>query len=216
MALLYILLAVIAYFLWRIYRQKEDEKDAVYNEKLDAEHEQERKEKFKDYPNLYGKLEGNWLEVFAHHAENNIPLLKLASMLYLQTAVKIDISEGEAKWGNLWDLTEELLEHLEKYHEGSVIEHQIAICTYWQIAAEAMDDLIENSPDKHINDSGKVYAPVDGDKINDKPYTNISNILSLFPKKNNHPDQEIKFTDDDGYFPRESKGSKLIHSRIDS
>ena len=49
MILLYILLAIIAYYIYRIYRQKEDEKDTIYNEKLDAEHEQARKEKF---PNL--------------------------------------------------------------------------------------------------------------------------------------------------------------------
>ena len=56
MTILYILLAIIAYYIYRIYRQKEDEKDAIYNEKLDAEHEQARKEKFKDYPHLIDKI----------------------------------------------------------------------------------------------------------------------------------------------------------------
>lgn len=92
-----ILLAVIAYMLWRIYRQREDEKIEIYNEKLDVKHEQERKEKFKDYPHLYGKLEGNWLDVFAHHAENDIPLLKLAFLLYLGESTKIDLSDGARK-----------------------------------------------------------------------------------------------------------------------
>jgi len=216
MTLLYIFLAIIAYFLWRIYRQKEEEKELVNNEKRDVEWEQENKKKFKDYPHLYNKLEGNWLEVFAGYAENNTPLLKLASMLYLQTSVRIDVSEGDLKWIDLWNLTEELLEHLEKYHEGSATEHQIAVCTYWQIAAEAMDELIENSPKKNVSDSGKIYAPIDGDKINNKPYTNINNILTLFPKKSKHPDEEIKFTDEDGNFPRGSNGSKIIQSRINA
>lgn len=214
MTLLYILLAIIAYILWRIYRQKEDEKDAIYNEKLDAEHEQERKEKFKDYPHLYGKLEGNWLQVFAHQAENDIPLLNMAFMLYLQESLKMDLSEGSQKWDTIWNLTEELLEHLEKYHEGSLNEHLIAVCAYWQISAEAIGIYIENNPNKYITKSGKTNSPIDGKELQGDPYVNIKEIMSLFPKKNDHPDRAFLFTDKNGNFPRESKGSKLIHERI--
>lgn len=212
--LIVILLGIIAYILWRIYRQKEDEKDEIYNEKLDAAHEQARKEKFKDYPHLYGKLEGNWLDVFAHHAENNLPLLNLAFMLYLQESTKIDFSEGAQKWDTLWDLTEEILEDLEKHHEGSATEHLIAVCTYWQIASEVMGELIKESPEKTKTPKGRDSAPIEGRKLEVKPFTDIKSILPLFPKKAHHPEQELLFTDEKGNFPRESKGSKMIHDRI--
>ncbi|MDD3064343.1 MAG: hypothetical protein PHX50_16220 [Massilibacteroides sp.] len=214
MIILYIILAIIAYYIYRIYRQKEDEKDAIYNEKLDVEHEQARKEKFKDYPHLYGKLEGNWLDVFAHHAENNLPLLNLAFMLYLEESTKIDFSEGAQKWDTLWDITEEILEDLEKHHEGTPAEHLIAVCTYWQIASEAMGELIKESPEKTKTPKGRDSAPIEGKKLEVKPFTDIKNILSLFPKKANHPAKELSFTDEKGNFPRESKGSEMIHKRI--
>lgn len=70
--LLIILLVIIAYILWRIYRQKEDEKDAIYNEKLDTEHEQARKEKFKDYPHLIGNMDDSYLEIYGHRKELNL------------------------------------------------------------------------------------------------------------------------------------------------
>ena len=183
MILLYIILAIIAYYIYRIYRQKEDEKDAIYNEKLDAEHEQARKEKFKNYPHLYGKLEGNWLDVFAHHAENNLPLLNLAFMLYLQESTKIDFSEGAQKWDTLWDLTEEILEDLEKHHEGTTDEHLIAVCTYWQIASEAMGDLIKESPEKTKTPKGRDSAPIEGKKLEVKPFTDIKIFCRYSPKK---------------------------------
>jgi len=214
MIILYIILAIIAYYIYRIYRQKEDEKDAIYNEKLDVEHEQARKEKFKDYPHLYGKLEGNWLDVFAHHAENNLPLLNLAFTLYLQESTKIDFSEGAQKWDTLWDITEEILEDLEKHHEGTPAEHLIAVCIYWQIASEAMGEIIKESPEKTKTPKGRDSAPIEGKKLEVKPFTDIKNILSLFPKKANHPAKELSFTDEKGNFPRESKGSEMIHKRI--
>ena len=37
MTILYIILAIIAYYIYRIYRQKEDEKETVASEKYDAE-----------------------------------------------------------------------------------------------------------------------------------------------------------------------------------
>jgi hypothetical protein len=214
MTILYILLAIIAYYIYRIYRQKEDEKEAIYNEKLDAEHEQARKERFKDYPHLYGKLEGNWLDVFAHHAENNLPLLNLAFMLYLQESTKIDFSEGSQKWDTLWDLTEELLEDLERHHEGTTTEHLIAVCTYWQIAAERMGELVKKNQNTGSLLSGVYTSEVAGEKLEVPPFTDIKNILSLFPKKANHPNKELSFVDEKGKFPRESKGSEMIHKRI--
>ena len=36
-----------------------------YNEKIDAQHEQERKERFKDYPHLFEKIDDSWIQVFA-------------------------------------------------------------------------------------------------------------------------------------------------------
>ena len=36
MTLVYILLIVIAYILWRIYRQKEEEKERIADEKYDT------------------------------------------------------------------------------------------------------------------------------------------------------------------------------------
>jgi hypothetical protein len=207
-------LAIIAYFLYRIYRQKEDEKQTIADDKSDAEYEARKKERFRDYPHLYNKLEGNWLEVFANHAENNLPLLNLAFMLYLQESTKIDLSEGSFKWDTLWDLTEELLEDLEKHHEGSPTEHLIAVCTYWQIAAESMGELIKASPDKTTTPKGRDEAPVEGKKLEVAPYTDIEKIPSLFPKKDNHPTKELSFRDERGGFPRESKGSSVVHERI--
>ncbi|MDE2399803.1 MAG: hypothetical protein KGL67_02220 [Patescibacteria group bacterium] len=213
MTLLYIILGIIAYYLWKIYRQKEDEKEQIASEKFDAEWEEKKKEKYKDYPNLYGKLEGNWLEVFAHHAENNVPLLNLAFMLMLQESTKIDYSEGSQIWDTLWEFTEELLEHLEEYHEGTPAEHLIAVCTYWQIAAEAMSKLIEESPTKQVR-SGRSTSEIEGEKLKVAPYTDIKKITVLFPKKTNHPDKELSFVDEKGSFPRKSKGSEIIHKRI--
>lgn len=214
MTLIYILLAVIAYMLWRIYRQKEEEKEQIANEKFDAEWEAKKKEEFKDYPHLYGKLDGNWLDVFAHHAQNNLPLLNLAFMLYLGESTKIDFSEGSQKWDTLWDITEELIEDLEKHHEGTADEHLIAVCTYWQIAAETMGNLVKENPNTGSLSSGAHTSAVVGEKLEVPPFTDIKNILLLFPKKANHPAKELSFTDEKGNFPRESKGSKLIHDRI--
>lgn len=209
-----ILLAVIAYILWRIYRQKEDEKQAIADEKFDAEWEAKKKEEFKDYPHLYGKLEGGWLEVFALHAKNPGHLMKMMFCLMLGESTKIDYSEGSLKYDTLWDCSKELLEHLEKYHEGSITEHEIALCTYWQIAAEGVGELIKQSPEKHLSSSGKEWAPIEGSKIEAEPFTNINKIVSLFPKKKNHPAKEISFFDADGSFPRESKGSVVIDKKI--
>lgn len=214
MTIIYILLAIIAYYIYRIYRQKEDEREAIADEKFDAEWEAKKKEEFKDYPHLYGKIEGTWLEIFAVHAKNPGHLLKMMFYLMLGESTKIDYSEGSQKYDTLWDCSKELLEHLEKYHEGSITEHEIALCTYWQITAEATAELIKESPEKHTSEAGHDWAPIEGSKLEVKPFTDIEKIASLFPKKTNHPDKEIAFFDKNGSFPRESKGSTLIDEKI--
>lgn len=214
MTILYILLAIIAYYIYRIYRQKEDEKDAIYNEKLDAEYEAKKKEEFKDYPHLYGKLEGNWLEVFALHAKNPGHLLKLMFYLKIGESTKIDYSEGLMKWDSLWDASKELLEHLEQCHEGSITEHEIALATYWQLAATKMGELVKEKPNTRSLSSGAHTSPIEGEELEKAPFTDIEKIASLFPKKANHPAHEISFFNKDGSFPRESKGSALIDEKI--
>jgi hypothetical protein len=201
-ALVIILLAIIAYILWLIYKQREDDKRQMAYEKYQVESEQKEKELISKYPHLVNKLEDNWLQVFSCQSERGTPLLKLAFMLYLQESTKIDYSEGSQKWDTLWDLTEELLEHLEKFHEGSVIEHEIAITTYWQITAEAVGELIKENP------------KIDGKKMEAEPFTNITKIVSLFPKKANHADKEFAFFDENGLFPRESNGSQYIKDKL--
>jgi len=216
MILLYILLAVIAYILWRIYRQKENEKDAIYNEKLDAEHEQARKEKFKDYPHLFEKIDDSWIEVFSRQSNIDGKDYLLKSMFYLMLgeSTKIDYSEGSVKYDSLFDATKELLEHLEKFHEGSVVEHEIALATYWQLAATKMGELIKENPNTGSLKSGAHTSEVAGEKVEAEPFTDIEKIASWFPKKANHPAHEITFFNKDGSFPRESKGSTLIDEKI--
>ena len=215
MTFVYILLAIIAFILWKIYRQKEDEKQAITDEKHDAEWEARKKEEFKDYPHLYGKLEGNWLEVFALHAKNPGHLMKMMFYLMLGESTKIDYSEGSMKYDSLWDVTKELLEHLEKFHEGSVTEHEIALCTYWQIAATKMGELIKEKPNTGSLSSADAHtSPIDGEELEKAPFTDIEKIASWFPKKANHPAHEITFFNKDSSFPRESKGSALIDEKI--
>lgn len=216
MTILYILLAIIAYFLYRIYKQKQGEIDKEESEKLDAEVEARRKEKFKDYPHLYGKLESVWLDVFAHHHKKGLPLLKIMFLLMIGESTKIDFSEGSLKFDSLWDATKELLEHLEKYHEGSTAEHEIALATYWQIAATAMGELVKENPNTNSLSSGAHTSAVEGKKVEAPPFTDIEKIAALFPKKTNHPNKEITFFNADGSFPRESKGSPLIDKKLEA
>ena len=213
--LIVILLAVIAYILWRIYRQKEDEKQVVDEERFDAEWEANKKEEYKDYPHLIGKIDYSWLELFGKlYVEKGVPMLKAMFFLMVHESTRIDYSEGSVKYDSLWDITKELLEHLEKYHEGSVAEHEIALATYWQLAATEMGKLIEENPNTESLSSGAHTAPVDGDKLEKPPFTDIEKIASWFPKKANHPKNEITFFNKDGSFPRESKGSTHIDKKI--
>lgn len=214
--LIVIILAIIAYYIYRIYRQKEDEKDAIYNEKLDAEYEKNRKEKFKDYPHIFEKIDDSWIEVFAHQGNIDGKDYLLKSMFYLMLgeSTKIDYSEGSVKYDSLFDVTKELLEHLEKYHEGSVLEHEIALATYWQLAATRIGELIEERPNTESLSSGAHTAEIEGAELEKAPFTDIEKIVSWFPKKANHPDHEITFFNKDGSFPRESKGSALIDEKM--
>lgn len=212
--LIVILLAVIAYILWRIYRQKANEIEAVADEKRDAEFEQNRKDRFKDYPYLFEKIDDSWIQVFALQIKNGIPLLKVMFFLMVGESTKIDYSDGSVKYDSLWNATKELLEHLEKFHEGSITEHEIALTTYWQLAATKMEELVKENPNTGSLSSGAHTSPVAGEKVEASPFTDIEEIASLFPKKANHPTQEISFFNKDGSFPRESKGSALIDEKI--
>ncbi|HVX90560.1 MAG TPA: hypothetical protein VHC20_02895 [Candidatus Paceibacterota bacterium] len=214
MTLLYILLGIIAYILWRIYRQREEEKEAIADAKFEADWEAKKKEEFKDYPHLYGKLEGNWLEVFSHHQKEGIPLLKVMFFLMLGESTKIDYSDGSMKYDALWNITKELLEHLEKYHEGTVAEHEIALATYWQIAATRMGELIKERPNTGSLSSGAHTAEIEGSEVEKAPFTDIEKIAALFPKNHSHPPSEITFFNPDGSFPRESTGSTIVAEKM--
>lgn len=212
-----ILLVVIAFILWRIYRQKQNEIEAAADEKADAEYEKNRKERFKDYPHLIDKIDDSWIQVFAH--QSNIDgkdyLLKSMFFLMLGESTKIDYSEGSMKYDSLWDATKELLEHLEKFHEGSVVEHEIALATYWQLAAMEVGELLKKKPNtKSLSKPDAHTAELEGKEIETEPFTNIEKIASLFPKKENHPAHEITFFNKDGSFPRESDGSTLIDEKM--
>jgi hypothetical protein len=216
MTFLYIILGIIAYYLYRIYRQKEDEKETIANEKSDAEHEKNRKERFKDYPHLFEKINDSWIQVFAQQGNIDGKDYLLKSMFFLMVgeSTKIDYSDGSIKYDSLWDATKELLEHLEKFHEGSVIEHEIALATYWQLAATKMGELIGERPNTDSLSSGAHTAEIEGEELEKAPFTDIEEIISWFPKKANHPAHEITFFNKDGSFPRESKGSAFIDEKI--
>ena len=215
MIILYILLAIVAYYLYRIYRQKEDEKEVIANEKSDAEYEQKRKERFKDYPHLFDKIDDSWIQVFSSQVyDGKSYLLKSMFFLMIGESTKIDYSEGSMKYDSLWNATKELLEHLEKFHEGSLIEHEVALATYWQLAATKMGELIKENPNTGSLKSGAHTSAVAGEKVEAAPFTDIEKIASLFPKKADHPHKEISFFAEDGSFPRESKGSAIIDAKI--
>jgi hypothetical protein len=204
MELLYILLAIIAYFLWRIYRQKEEEKEQIANEKFDTELEAKKKEEFNDYPHLIGNLEYTWLKLFGKvYIEKNIPHLKAAFLMYLKEANNTQLDmRVDRLFDGTWDLTEELLEHLGKYHECAKYEAEIAIITYWQTIAQEAESF-----------TGKDFETIK-QKFQSAPFTDIQKIPSWFPKKNNHPEKEFSFSDNKGNFPRESKGSPDVKKKL--
>ncbi len=203
--MLYILLIIIAIILWKIYRQKEDEKENIINEKAEIEWEQNQKNKFKNYPNLIGNVDYTWLDLFGGlYVEKGLPHLNAAFMMYLKESnnTERDMIEVDHIFDSLWDLTEELLEHLEQYHDSSKYEYEIAILTYWQIISEKADTF----KGKDFETIKKIFQS--------SPFTDIQKIPSWFPQKTNHTNKEITFVDKYGVFPRESNGSVSIHKRI--
>ena len=205
MTLITILLAVIAYILWRIYRQREDERESIADEKFEAEWEEKKKEEFKDYPHLIGKIDYSWLELFGRlYINHEGSHLNQAFMMYLREAnnTKLDMFEVDELFNCLWDLTEELIEHLEKYHESTKFENEIAIITYWQNLPNGEEVFVG----KDIEAIKKMFQS--------SPFTDIEKIPMWFPRKDNHPNKELSFRDENGNFPRESKGSEIVHKRI--
>lgn len=211
-----ILLAVITYFLYKIYSQKEEELGVARNKAYQEQSEKEFNEKYqKKYSHLIGNIEKGWLDTFASHHQQGIKLLILANRLYFDALfhrykTKDHSNTGpEVYWvdsgfDNLWDLTEELLEHLEKYHEATPGEFEIALAHYWQIAATEAESF-----------NGETDREVIARKFQITPFSNLRDIVTWFPKKQGHPKEEFSFVDKkSGLFPRESKGSDLIHKRL--
>lgn len=199
-----ILLGVIAYILWKIYRQKEEEKEQTINEKLETEWAANEREEFKDYPHLIGNIDYAWLKLFGKlYVEKGMSHLNAAFLMYLKESnnTKLDM-EVDVLFSSVWDLTEELLEHLEKYHVSTKYEYEIAIITYWQLIAQEADSFVG----KDLDSIKEAFQSA--------PFTDIEKISSWFPRKDDHSGEEISFTDENGNFPRESKGSTLIHDRI--
>jgi len=207
-----ILLVIIAYILWRIYRQKEEEKEAISktelmieDEKFEAKWEGEQKEKFKKYPHLLGNIDYNLLELYGElYVEKGWPHLQMAFAKYVDIANNTSpgIDDADFLFHSLWDITEELLEHLEKYHDSSRYEYEIAISVYWQNVAEKAESFV-----------GKDLESIK-QEFQSSPFTDMQEIISWFPKKNNHPSKEITFVDEMGFFPRKSKGSIYINKKI--
>lgn len=217
MTFLYIILIIIAFILYKIYRQKQNVIDQEASDKFDAEYEKNRKERFKDYPHLIDKIDDSWIEVFSRQSNIDGKDYLLKSMFYLMLgeSTKIDYSEGSMKYDSLFDATKELLEHLEKFHEGSVVEHEIALATYWQLAATEVGEILKKKPNtKSLSSPDAHTAEIEGKEIEAEPFTDIEKIASWFPKKANHPAKEITFFNADGSFPRESKGSALIDKKM--
>ena len=199
-----ILLAVIAYFLWKIYNQREEEKNETRVKAYDEEKEVERKELAKKYPHLIDNIEDTWLHLFGEvYIEKDLPFIKAAWMIYVQESTKIENPTGSIIFDTLWDLTEELLEHLEKYHKGNEYEFEIAIITYWQTISERAGQITKENP------------TTDGEPFRLEPFSDIQKIITWFPKKEGHPKEELLFIDKKtNLFPRESEGSSIIQDRM--
>jgi hypothetical protein len=205
MTLIYILLGTIAYILWRIYRQREDDREQVADEKLDTEWEAKKREEFKEYPNLLGKIDYTWLDLFGKlYVDKGIPHLKAAFLIYLKesNSSEIDMEVDHRLVGPLWDLTAELFEHLDKYHEFEKDELEITIVTYWQNVAEKCKDLAGMD----FEAAKKMFQL--------SPFIDMEKIPAWFPNKAGHPEKEIEFRDEDGFFPRKSEGSELMSKKL--
>jgi hypothetical protein len=154
---------------------------------------------------LIGKIDYSWLELFGRlYINHEGSHLNQAFMMYLREAnnTKLDMFEVDELFNCLWDLTEELIEHLEKYHESTKFENEIAIITYWQNLPNGEEVFIG----KDIEAIKRMFQS--------SPFTDIEKIPSWFPRKNSHPNHEFSFRDEKGNFPRKSEGSEVVHKRI--
>ncbi len=176
---------LIAQAIERSNALKQEELGEARSKAYDEEKKKEFREKYQEkYPHLVGKIENNWLELFGGmYVEKGLPHLRAAQNIYLKADnnTKQD-NEVDFLLCDLWDLTNILLEHLEKYHESNEYEYEIAVVHYWQqVATEAESFDGENNQE------------VIQRKFQNPPYTDLQEIISWFPRKKNHPKSEIKF-----------------------
>lgn len=204
-----ILLAVIAYILWKSLKLKEQERE----EHLAAEWDREQKNKAEatrqKYPYITGKANPNWIELFGERINDSSRerLLKMAWLLYMGELKNVphegELIVSEIDYDNLWCLTEELYEHLEKYHQGNKIEKMIALAAYWQEAATKVGEIFEINPK---------FTNTEFDK---PPFTDLEKIVHWFPKNTDHPVEEFSCRESKtGKFPRGSSGSEYTHEEM--
>ncbi len=187
-------------------KELEETSNKAYREDQKEEEKEFREKYQKKYPHLVGNMEDSTLITLSSLGVNlkkGSSFLQGACNMYLRACVQQD-HNADFMFGDLWDLTEELLEHLEKYHEVSNQEHEMAIFNYWGML-ESEADLLRGLTDP------KVIR----EKFQSPSFTNLQEIVSWFPKKKLHPKSEISFVDEKtGLFPRKSKGSDFIEKKL--
>ena len=145
----------------------------------------------------------------------------LKSMFYEATFVgiestKIDYSEGSVKYEilslmlqrNYWNI-------LKKFHEGSVVEHEIALATYWNNKYTKMGEL--EGEDQILEVSNRVFIlpEVAGESGSRTAFTDIGKLRLGFQRKKN-PAKKLLSYNTDRLIPRESKGSAVIDKKMSS
>lgn len=174
-------------------------------------YQNESQEKFRGkYPHLVGNIENSWLEVFGGmYVEKGLPHLRAAQNIYLKADnnTKQD-NEVDFLLCDLWDQTNILLEHLEKYHESNNHEYEIAVVNYWQKVATEAESF------DGVNDQEVIRR-----KFQSPPYTDLEEIISWFPRKKNHTKSEIKFNfsyvnKKPGPLPRKTKFPDIIEKKL--
>ena len=123
------------------------------------------------YPHLVGKIENSWLGVFGEaYLKMSVshPHLRAAQNIYIKADnnTKQD-NEVDFLLCDLWDHTNELLEHLEKYHESNKYEFEIAVVNYWQQVANEAESF-----------DGENNQEVIRRKFQNPPYTDLQEISS--------------------------------------
>jgi hypothetical protein len=193
---------------------KQEEAEEARNKTYQEESEKGFREKYQGkYPHLVGKIENSWLEVFGGEPYLKMsvshPQLRAAQMMYIKADnnTKQD-NEVDFILCDLWDLTNILLEHLEKYHESNEYEYEIAIVMYWQLVVTEAESF-----------TGENDVEVIRRKFQSPPYTDLQEIVSWFPKKKNHPKSEIKFNfiyvnKKPGPLPRKTKFPDFIDKKL--